>query len=533
MKKTAVVVLALLVSTAAIGLPIWLAIQEAGRQALLAETTHALEYARTVMYRSDTTGMQIASGIARLRKRFAGMPCSGPSIDEMRQIDLGSSYIQAVGYVRDNRLVCSSMAGNALDFPLGPVDYATAAGAAVRNNVRFPFAPERVFLVMEITGFAAIIHKELPIDAAASEPDVSLAILSLESEIPISSRGYIDRRWLQRLGTAREAAFTDGEHIVAVVRSPRFLNVAVAALPARYLEHRSRELAIRLVPVGLVAGVALVAAILFLARQQMGFPAAIRSALKGDEFFLEYQPIVNLRTGDCAGVEALLRWRRAEGEIVSPNLFIPVAEQNHLIIQLTRRVLDLVARDAGPYLAAHPDFHIGINVSPADFHAADLLDSLRATLRTMAACPANLMLEITERGLLDPVVARETTGVLRRNGFAIAIDDFGTGYSSLSYLETLELDYLKIDRSFIEAIGTGAPTSQVVEHIIRIARDLGLSMIAEGVESDAQAEFLRQRGVQFAQGWLFGKPMSFEDLLRHMDQAEQAALAPARAHGER
>ncbi|WP_169444469.1 EAL domain-containing protein [Massilia niastensis] len=533
MKKTAVVLVALLVALTAIGLPIWLAVREAGRQALVVETARAMEYARTVMYRSEATASQVATGIARLRKLHARAPCSSASIDEMRQIDLGSSYIQAIGHVRDGLLVCSSMAGDAMDFPLGQVDYRSAGGALFRTNVHFPFAPQRSFIVIEITDFAAIIHKDLPIDVAATEPDVSLAILSLEDDSAIASRGHVERRWLERLGTRREVAFADGGHIVAVVRSPLYMTAAVAAVPARYLEQRSRDLAMRLLPIGLIAGAALVVAILFLARQQMAIPAAIRWGLKRDEFFLEYQPVVALQSGKVCGAEALLRWRRAEGELVSPEIFVPVAEQNHLIVRLTRRVLELVVRDAGSFLSRNPDFHVGINVSPADFHASGLLDSLEAALRAMKAGPANLMLEITERGLLDPMVARETTGTLRRSGFAIAIDDFGTGYSSLSYLESLELDYLKIDRSFIEAIGTGAPTSQVVQHIIRMAEDLGLRMIAEGVESRAQAEFLRQRGVQYAQGWLFGKPMSFQELVRHIEQHGQAAATPLHATGGR
>jgi sensor c-di-GMP phosphodiesterase-like protein len=110
---------------------------------------------------------------------------------------------------------------------------------------------------------------------------------------------------------------------------------------------------------------------------------------------------------------------------------------------------------------------------------------------------------------------------LRERAIEVAIDDFGTGYSSLAYLETLEVDYLKIDRSFIEAIGTGAPTNQVVRHIIQMARTMRLRMIGEGIESAAQADFLRSRHVQFAQGWTFGRPMPFADVVRF-------ALGPVR-----
>jgi sensor c-di-GMP phosphodiesterase-like protein len=250
-------------------------------------------------------------------------------------------------------------------------------------------------------------------------------------------------------------------------------------------------------------------------RSQMSIDTALRQGLRRDEFYLLYQPIVDLASGAMVGAEALLRWRRPTGEEVSPDLFIPVAERSGLIHELTDRVMHLVARDTAGYLARHPHFHIAINLSAGDMQSTAIVGKLERLIEHCGAQPSNFILEITERSFLDLDAARPVLQELRARAIEVAIDDFGTGYSSLSYLESLDIDYLKIDRSFIEAIGTGAPTSQVVGHIIEMARTMRLRMIAEGIESVAQAEFLRSRHVQFAQGWSFGKPMPFADVLQH------------------
>ena len=165
---------------------------------------------------------------------------------------------------------------------------------------------------------------------------------------------------------------------------------------------------------------------------------------------------------------------------------------------------------------------MAVNVSAADLASDSIVGLLDAMLARGGITAANLVLEITERGILDIETARTVIGTLRGRGIKVAIDDFGTGYAGLSYLESLQVDALKIDRSFIEAIGTTAPTNQVVSHIIAMASAMRLAMVAEGVETPVQADYLRSRGVHYAQGWLFGKPQPFKDV---------AALATRHAAG--
>ncbi|HEY5800593.1 MAG TPA: EAL domain-containing protein [Burkholderiaceae bacterium] len=512
MKKSTAIAVVLLGSIFAVAIPVWLAVGESQRQSMEIETERARAYARDVLHRSDSTSDQVASAIAQLRQIGGGTPCSPASISTMRQIDLSSSYIQAIGHVEGNVLLCSSLGRDLGQVALGPPDFVTARGYGVRKHLQFSFAPQRTFIALERDGYAAIIHKDLPIDVTTAEDHVSLAIYSLAETEPLSARGHIDPGWIKRLGSGHEAIFSDARYVVAVTRSTRYLTASVAAVPIAHLNARTREATRRLAPVAAIAGLALASALLLLARRQSALPAAIKAGLRRNEFYLLYQPVIDLRTGKLVGAEALLRWRRSTGELIGPDLFIPVAETSGVMLQLTQRVLELAAHDAGGFLQQHPDFHLAINVSAADLHSAALKPGLARLVQRTGGLPANFIIELTERGLMDTQVARDITSQIRTDGYAVAIDDFGTGYSSLSYLQSLAVDYLKIDKSFVEAIATDAPTSHVVLHIIALAKDMKLRMIAEGVETEAQAQFLRERGVEYAQGWLFGKPMRFSEL---------------------
>ncbi|MBD1552958.1 EAL domain-containing protein [Pseudomonas typographi] len=240
--------------------------------------------------------------------------------------------------------------------------------------------------------------------------------------------------------------------------------------------------------------------------------SALQGALRRGEIRVLYQPIVDLGTRRCIGAEALVRWRRMDGSLTSPELFIPVAEDNGQIRQITDFVLQSVLDQLGSLLRAHPHLYISVNLAACDVEEPRIAAVAQRLLKSYRVAPQQITFEVTERGLIDVDAARHTLQALRENGHRILIDDFGTGYSSLAYLHSLPVDALKIDKAFVGMLGFDVAHSGLALHIIRMAHALGMGVIAEGIESEDQAVLLHGEGVDYGQGWLFAEPLSARQL---------------------
>ncbi len=240
-----------------------------------------------------------------------------------------------------------------------------------------------------------------------------------------------------------------------------------------------------------------------------GLPAAIDRG----ELFLEYQPIVSLSDRSLVGAEALVRWRHPDLGVLSPDLFIDLAEETGLIVDLGRSVLEQACREAARWIEVTPNTpYVSVNVASRQVHDTDLVAEVASVLERSGLPPSRLVLEITEGVVLSP--EDEAVSVLRdlvATGVRLAIDDFGTGYSNLSYLRRLPVQILKIDRSFVSGFHPPAAPGEsgaleILEAMVALAHALGLTATAEGVETAEQADWLGTIGCDSAQGWHFGRP---------------------------
>ena len=273
-------------------------------------------------------------------------------------------------------------------------------------------------------------------------------------------------------------------------------------------------------------GVYFTPAMEFETRARLRLLRELRSAFDEERLFVTYQPQYSLSTRQLIGVEALLRWRTDEGNFVSPNQFIPLAESSGLIVGLGKWVLRTACHDLKRLVDdGFKDLRMSVNVSVMQFRHPGFAETIDEVLAESRIDPRLLELEITESvAMLDAGFMLSTLNQLKERGISIAIDDFGTGFSSLSYLERLNVDRLKVDQSFIEQMGQADSSLRIVETIVQLGRTLQLQVIAEGVEHRAQAELLEHIGCHEAQGYLYAKPMTFRQL-----RAFLASPPPTRA----
>ena len=255
------------------------------------------------------------------------------------------------------------------------------------------------------------------------------------------------------------------------------------------------------------------------ALERLKLESDLRHAVERDEFRVYYQPKVLLKSGGIIGFEALVRWEHPERGLVSPAEFIPVAGETGLIVPIGRWVLERACRQVAGWAAESPgrsprgtNLAVSVNLSARQFQQKNLAHDVRRILEETGLSPGSLILEITEGVVMDDApLTSKVMSELKDLGVRLSIDDFGTGYSSLSYLKRFPADFLKIDRSFVDGLGRDPESEAIVSAMIGLSRDLGLEVVAEGIEDAHQLELLNRMGCELGQGYYFAKPLPPEE----------------------
>lgn len=454
--------------------------------------------------RAQSTFDEAASALISLADSDLS-PCSDAGIEQMRLLAINTYSVKSVGYVEEEVFACSSWGQVGKSAAPWATDFVTPNGISVSLQVKPRIAPGKSMMALQYAAFNVMLDPEQFYEVYLDQ-GVGLAV------------GTTNGKWIKQPSEALERVLTrvhHGPHSgltegFVYTRVDRGNWQAVAAVSRSELLQALYREELLLLPFGAaLAGLCL----LLTVRQTRARLSPLRELTQGvreRQFTAHYQPIIDLRDGRCVGVEALLRWQRPEGTLL-PCAFIELAEQSGLIRPMTDQLIAAVVRDLSPVLSDDAGFHVSINLAPEDVSSGRYLPVLDEVLAGSPIPPERVWLEVTESSLVNLDAARDALERARQRGYRIALDDFGTGYSSLQYLDRLPLDLLKIDRSFVQQIGNSSHCP-ITLHTIALARHLHLETVAEGIETMDQLSFLLEHGVQFGQGWLFGKAMAISDL---------------------
>ncbi|MBA4284474.1 MAG: hypothetical protein C0434_02945 [Xanthomonadaceae bacterium] len=443
--------------------------------------------------------------------------CTEASIDLLRKSIYTSLYFREAGLILDDHLICSSVRRYTPPVPVANPDHLHWPADGI--HIAAPDLTQEDEVSIQVlrgggrrspAGFAVNLllnPRELmePVRAAIDEQSIALRVERL------------DGRVLARAGSA--AVIEDADSMIRIRASDRYpLRIVVVGSRDELIGHWW-ENAAAFVALGLAMSLPLFLLLVHLDRRERSMDAELVDAMDNDELRVHYQPIHASDGLRVVGAEALLRWQHPQKGLIMPGVFVPLAELSGQIIPMTAWLMRRVRRDLETMLGAHPDFYVALNLSPRHFADPELPALVREVFGDHFA-QERLVFEITERELLSSSdnVARSVIDTLRAHGARIALDDFGTGYSSLRYLSQFKFDLLKIDKAFVDAIGTESLTAGLVEDMVTMARRLGLATVAEGVETDFQLGRLREVGVDYLQGWRLSAALPLAELLAYLDR---------------
>ncbi|WP_300731379.1 EAL domain-containing protein [Pseudomonas sp.] len=433
---------------------------------------------------------------------LAGEECSHVELALRDQVTR-RPFVRSVNLIQDNQIYCTSLFGS-FNEPVYPQNYAGGELWLMPGNPVTPNDPLLIYrqqkdsrgVLVSIYGFH-LIH-------ALGQPNQRAQLIFQAGD-----------NWIDRSGNVHPTAPPLYPVANNSVPSTHYPYRVVAGFRANELWHHviAEYLGV-LVLLFFLGGIS--ATIVHRLKKRASSPThELQRGLEAQEFIPYFQPVVHGDSQQWAGAEVLMRWQHPQEGLVRPDLFIPFAEHSGLIIPMTRSLMQQTAALLAPHVGSlQAGFHVGFNITARHCENLDLIEDCREFLQAFPKDHIRLVLELTERELIAPTdITHALFAKLHAMGITIAIDDFGTGHSSLTYLRDFNVDYLKIDKSFVAMIGADALSRHILDSIIELSAKLDLKIVAEGIETEEQRDYLASKGVDFLQGYLFSRPLPASDFI--------------------
>jgi len=529
MKRKLIIGLAALVALAAglapVSTAIWLAYKTTAGKA----EANLLSIAQTIAADTSKILLDIDQGLVALAD--LSYNCTADDIKAMNTMAYDIPEISDIGLMRpDRKLVCTSW--GVVSPPVEPaIPPSSVSGFRLLGPLEIKLMKRYGLIAIrqreDGSALGALIHPSVLIGRLGADlGEHGFAVLLRREDTHFFAwNGNVPEMEMVESeteggdgSTQLRALFNDGiERTLFAVELQDFPGIySVAAAADTWILHDWIRMALILGAIGAGTSVALIFMVLGILRRRLSLQGELERSLQRNEFEINYQPVIDLQTGRCIGAEALISWVQPGGKRVRPDLFIPLAEDTGLIEPMTVWLMRQIRVELEDWLAQDRSRHIAINLSPCHFETDRILTTSKQAFAGSKIHARQIIYEITERGLIkeDNELAREVMKQLRARRSHMALDDFGTGYSSLSYISSFPLGFLKIDKSFVETIGTDAVMAGLVDSIVDMAQRLDLRTIAEGVETREQAAYLRERGVSYAQGWVYSKAVPAAEFMR-------------------
>ncbi|ELY2735717.1 EAL domain-containing protein [Cronobacter dublinensis] len=502
-------------------LPVMLALWLAHHRAVNETREHLDTFAQLVLNRTEL----VLSHVEKARneaEKYQGEICSPAHQRNMLDISRGQIYVEDLIYAQGDELLCSPLFDQ--PFILSPANYTRTPDIAFYYYRDTPFFSGHKMIYLRKGNYVAVVNPLSFSEILSNDATLSYGVYDTVTRDFFSLSEKVEARTLAPFVHSPQTVFQkEGRFWSIVVSGKRPIAIIVSTSDDWFWQAWQRQMSVML-PLGLLMG----GFLMFIGtrtRNRFNSPSRqLQRALHKRALRLHYQPIMDIKHGMCVGAEALLRWPGYNGQVMSPAEFIPLAEKTGMIAQVTDYVVEELFNDLGHFLATHPQIYISINLSASDFHSSRLIALIEGKNSQHGVRAQQIKIEVTERGFIDVPRTTPVIQAFRQSGFEIAIDDFGTGYSNLHNLYSLNVDILKIDKSFIDTLTTNSTSHLIAEHIIDMAQSLRLKIIAEGVETAEQVTWLLKRGVQYCQGWHFSKALSQQEFITWLQQDDARAM---------